>query len=92
MENPATWKEPEVIILNAWEDWNEAQRAGMVGPSIARVIADRLRKAGWLHDEDSPELGWVKLRELRNKHPGGRSEQHAEDVAGTNRPGDTSAG
>jgi hypothetical protein len=64
MENPATWKTAEVVILNAYAEWDRMQRAGAVGFSVAANIASALRREGLLKDADEPELGWEKLREL----------------------------
>jgi hypothetical protein len=70
VENPATWKRAEVTLMNAYEEWHQTTSAGAVGPSIGKFLADALRRENLLRDEDEPELGWVKLRELRNRHNG----------------------
>jgi hypothetical protein len=52
MENPATWGRAERVISDAYEDWWKGHSRGRVGLSLARQIADALRNAGLLRDEE----------------------------------------
>lgn len=65
MENPATWKPAEVVIMQAYEEWSRMTTAGAIGPSLPHFIADALRKAGHLNDAADPEVGWEGIREAR---------------------------
>lgn len=62
MENPATWKRAEKIILDALTEHDKMTAAGAVGFSSPRFVADRLRAAGLLNDADEPEIGWEGVR------------------------------
>lgn len=62
MENPATWKRAELIIGDARAEWVDMDDCGAVGPSIDKYIANKLREAGLLNDQDEPEIGWDGLR------------------------------
>jgi hypothetical protein len=50
MENPASWTAAEKIIDKAYRDWWEARERGMVGASLALLIASDLRGAGLLNE------------------------------------------
>lgn len=62
MENPATWKRAEKVIMDAEAQWYRWHKAGAVGLSRPAFIAHCLREAGLLHDENEPALGWEGLR------------------------------
>jgi len=76
MENPASWKSAELLILDALEDHDRYSRMGAVGYSTPALIASRLRQAGLLRDQDEPEIGWDKLRAHR-------AERHTEHEQNT---------
>ena len=52
MENPATWKNAENVIHNAIVQDHYAQQEGKIGLSLVRKIADALRLAGLLKEEE----------------------------------------
>lgn len=56
MENPATWGRAEQVISQAYQDWWKGRAEGRTGLSLPRRIADALRAAGLLRDEDQGEL------------------------------------
>jgi hypothetical protein len=62
MENPASWKTAELIIRDTLEDHALATSRGAVGYSSAAAVANALRRAGLLSDQDEPHIGWDKLR------------------------------
>ncbi len=51
MENPATWRPAEKVIHKALNDFEESQRAGIIGRSKMKAIADALREAGLLVED-----------------------------------------
>ena len=60
MENPATWKRAENVILEAYNEWNATNDAGRALPyraSLPSYIATCLREQGILRDEDEPAVG-----------------------------------
>lgn len=52
MENPATWGLAENVIRNAIVQDHYARQEGAIGLSLPRKIADALRDAGLLKEED----------------------------------------
>lgn len=60
MESPATWKHAEQTICEAYQEWAHMMSMGAVGPSLPKLIADRLRQEGLIQDADEPELGWQR--------------------------------
>jgi hypothetical protein len=79
MECPASWKRAELIIDDAIADHDrEIER---FGASTAHMIADSLRRAGLLNDQNEPEVGWDGLR----KHRDEREERHVRSE-GSQRP------
>ena len=67
MENPATWKTAEAVIVEAHAEWHEMTEAGAYGPSVGRHIASKLREAGLINDAGEPELGWTGLHQRFSK-------------------------
>lgn len=63
MENPASWKNAELVIMDALHAHESAMAAGMVGGSREHTIAEALRRAGLLKDSGEEEIGWEKLRQ-----------------------------
>jgi hypothetical protein len=63
MENPASWKTAELIIDEALDEHDQMTARGAIGSSSVHLIADRLRRAGLLNDQDEPEVGWKRLRD-----------------------------
>ena len=55
MENPATWSEAEKVIDAALTAATRAQFAGKYGWSTAKQIAEALRQAGLLKEEEEGE-------------------------------------
>lgn len=51
MENPDTWGQAEKVIHEAHQDYWKHRAEGRIGLSLARQIADALRKAGLLREE-----------------------------------------
>lgn len=68
MENPASWKEAELIVLDALEEHDEMMAAGAIGLSTPALICQRLRAAGRLADSDEPEIGWDRLRARKQRN------------------------
>lgn len=67
MENPATWGEPERVIHDVHEQWHRGRDEGVVGWSLAKSVADALRKAGLLNEGgDMPDVTWEEYDELRD--------------------------
>ena len=62
MENPASWKRTELIIDRAITEHRYMTSRGAIGPSLAHLIAQRLRAASAVHDDQLPEVGWDRLR------------------------------
>jgi hypothetical protein len=62
MENPSYWKSAELVILNAYEKWEEAHQAGAIGASLPMTIANALRKSGHINDSFEERIGWDGLR------------------------------
>jgi len=56
MENPATWGLAEEIIDKAYKDYWTDRAGGVTGLSLARRVADALREANLLRDENQEEL------------------------------------
>jgi hypothetical protein len=56
MENPATWGKAEKVIDQAHKDYWKARKDGVIGWSLIHTIAEALREAGLLRDEDQGEL------------------------------------
>ena len=52
MENPATWGKVERCINRAIDRWHQGLNDGMCGLSLARMVADALRRDGLLTGED----------------------------------------
>lgn len=77
VENPAYWKRAELVIEGALDAWDRAQRAPevIVGPSQPHHIADALRRAGILQDQDEPMIGWDGLRKHREEQEAAAHEQ-----------------
>lgn len=55
MENPATWGPVEHAINEAMNEHSESMTVGLVGLSLVRVIADRLRAKGLVVDNKGEE-------------------------------------
>ena len=63
MENPACWKPAELVISDALDDFDKfVRKGGAIGASEPHAIAEYLRRAGWLRDQEESEIGWDKLR------------------------------
>jgi hypothetical protein len=65
MENPATWRPAELVVMDAYEDWAAMNSMGAIGPSLPLLICERLRDAGHLTDADEPGIGWRVLKDHR---------------------------
>jgi hypothetical protein len=65
MENPATWTKAEHIVSHVLTRFDDQQRQGVVGLSLARQITDALRAGGLLVTYDSEcfycgrKLAWI---------------------------------
>ena len=71
MENPATWGEAEKIIDRTLTAGNRAALRGEVGWSLAKQIAEALREACLLRDEDeAAHLFYSNPEHLRVTGPG----------------------
>jgi hypothetical protein len=57
MENPATWKQAELVVSEALDEGAQLAGDGM-GLSIPRYICDRLRSQGYILDDEESEIGW----------------------------------
>ncbi len=51
-ESPASWKKAEFVIENAIRSHYDALENGIIGWSLTKSIAEALRGAGLLRDED----------------------------------------
>jgi hypothetical protein len=67
VESPGSWRRAEAIIDAAQTQYRIDTATGMVGLSAAARVAQALRRAGLLHDEDEPELGFDGLRAFREE-------------------------
>ena len=57
MENPATWKRAENVILAAYNEWLSMNEDGVTGTSMPAWVAAHLRDAGVLKDDDEAPVG-----------------------------------
>ena len=57
MEDPASWKRAENVILEAYNDWIKVTDAGVTGVSMPAYVATALRLADVVHDADEVPVG-----------------------------------
>lgn len=62
MENPASWKPAELVVLDAYNDWMTANSLGAIGASLPSAVCEALRRDGYLVDDHQEEIGWDGLR------------------------------
>ena len=55
MENPAAWGKAERLINEVHREHTRAMHEGRVGLSLAMKVANKLREAGLLKDEDDDD-------------------------------------
>lgn len=63
MEPPSTWRKTERVIQDAYKKWWEANNRGVYGFSMAKLVADALRREGLINEDADEPAAEPKARE-----------------------------